>query len=253
MQPLRKYPHAPEQGILAERLSRSLADVRETTPGLNNANRPLNGRLPIYLADMHLHIAALKHGFSHALNDVQAHFNDSAAYTLQALREDIAMGPGQYRIYLAVANIANHAELRSFLENAPRERFTDPAIHADVSAYDVCKTSAHLSANHTHDAQPLIQSALVRLQSGQVNRYAVAALMPILAIQAAIANGDQNGLQRAVAARCTSFAADHKKRDTRHDPEGLLDVVALGLIAVARRVGLNVDIQSPYLPLDLLK
>jgi hypothetical protein len=73
-----------------------------------------------------------------------------------------------------------------------------------------------------------------------------------LEIQQRLLQRDAAGLSRAFARRAAAYAAKFRHPEIVNSPQSLLDLNGLALAALARATGLQVQIDSVYLPLSLL-
>jgi hypothetical protein len=250
---VKRYPHKPREKELSIFQEEDLSDYQSNLSYISRAEAEHNPMFFEGLCQDAIDLAALEYAFDAPLSEVCNLLATACDYAEKAVLFDLVLDTVTYMTYLALANLRQQGEFRKMLESFQRSKFTNEEIEEDEIFYLGAEAMGHISAGRFDLAEKSISAALARANSRSVDRDAKEVMVPIVLLEQAIVEKDQSKLAEAIKARHEEYRRNYSHVEVRNYPEGLLDVLGLGLLKLARRNGLDVATESVYLPTELLE
>jgi len=250
---MKTYPHKPKESDLRGTWQDTLESYQEEVGDIDAAAR---ARKPMFFklrCNQALDLACLAHAFESPTEQVRQFLAEACDCAEKAVEFGVTLDPVLYMKYLSLAVFCRQEGFRKTLEGMQRQRYTNPDIKGDEIFYLGAEAMAALSAHQVAAAQELTTRALVRARSGQVDKLARSAMEPVLLLEAAVANKDAQSLASAAEAQAEELRANYSQKAAKGYPNGLLDVRGVGLLALARRHGLQPLPSNVYMPRELLE
>lgn len=249
---MKTYPHKPKESDLRRIWQDTLESYQQEAEDVDAAAR---ARKPMFFklrCDQALDLACLAYAFESPTEEVRRFLAEACILAERAVEFGAKLNPVLYMKYLSLAILCQQDGFRKILEGMQRQQYTNPDIEGDELFYLGAEAMAALSDQKTAAAQELTTRALGRARSGQVDKLARTAMEPVLLLEAAIANKDAQSLASAAEAQAEELRANYSQKAAKGYPSGLLDVRGVGLLALARRHGIQPLPSNVYMPRELL-
>jgi hypothetical protein len=250
---MRSYPHKPKEELLAESLKNSREDYESARSKTDQGEAKRSAIFFKRQGDTAMEVAALEYAFGADWSDVRQWLDSSCDAAQKAVEYGVELDPVLYMTFLALAILCSNEVLLGQLKARRRSDFTDSTVKADEVFYLAAEAMRDIAAGLLEDALRASEAGLARLGDNGPNPGAKLATEAILMLEEATAQKDQTRLIVAVQARSEKNKTSYSKPAARNFPGGLLDVVGLGLLKLARDNGLSVPDDSVYLPTRLLE
>ena len=249
---MRKYPHKVDEELLNEHRTSAEELIRELAPDLPKAETDYNAMffkiLGKEIRDCGIYSYAFEEPFSKAIDQLQ----QANACFAKAIAFGIVMDPYEYIDYLALAIILTDVDQAKKLAAFPRIRYVNQDVEPGEIIYLLAESMGLLLLG-VNGLTERLAAAQQELVSKKITRYDRAIAETLITMIEAIANRDQTAFDQVVTARQESFKRAHNHPDERNMPDALLDVSGLALVRIALARGLQCNVQSPYLPVELLQ
>jgi hypothetical protein len=240
-------------GILAENLEQDLVDLPGFIAEALAAGPDDPADAAAYhenLADMQLTLAAALHALDRDPGAVPGHLAQAAEHGARSL----AAAAESTRYPLGAARTAGLAaafgapDLRPRLAAIASEAFAHPDFPL------LTRAAALLLGRVGTGTLDRAEAEAIALACGARNASRLDAQLTLSIARAllAIEDGDAAGLRDALQLGLGWHDSEAREGDLRFSYHGVIAEIALGLVALGRERGLDVDPASPYVPLSLL-
>jgi hypothetical protein len=128
----------------------------------------------------------------------------------------------------------------------------DPDVICDELDFLSAEIMADLSAGRDESAKRRLAFADRRACDKDLGRHVRDFFAPLVRIEKAIALRDPTALDVAVRERIEWVRREYSQSRMRPFPGGLMDILGLGLLQIARRHALETSVESVYLPKEHL-
>jgi hypothetical protein len=132
-----------------------------------------------------------------------------------------------------------------------RGQFTNRDFGVVELVYITDEIVADLSAGRVKDAEARLAVALVLAKDNKKSHF-LSVVAEIQMAQAILAKKAAD-FDAAVENHISEHIKSYSPSSVNHYPGGLFDMVALGMVSIAKRYNVDTSVQSVYLPLELLE
>lgn len=250
--PIRSYPHKPEEEALRDNydLARDLFVPKAyQDPKLESTTVPDWLKMNAKYA---LSLAAFAHAFEEPVEKSREWLAEACENANLFLSRKAPMNPFEYSNYVAAAIVQGNTALLHKLTAIDRKRFTHPDVIADELVYLSAELLADLAAGRATAVGPRLDKAAAALKNKKLSPTVRQEIEPLVRMESATASGNAELLGKAVKDRTTAWVKRFKRPLVANMGDSLVDLTALGILGLARRRGLTVETDSPYLPLGWL-
>jgi hypothetical protein len=202
------------------------------------------------VADAYLTLAASLHATGGDPSAAAANLAAAAEYGvryLASVAESTRLPLGAARTAALVAAFGP-ATLRSRLAAIATDAFAHPEFPLLTRAAGLLRGRVGTGTLDRAEAEAIALAC----RAGNASRLDAQLTLSIAAALLAIEDGDGAGLRDALQLGLGWHESEAREGDLRFSYHGVLAEIALGLVALGRERGLDVDPASPYVPLSLL-
>ncbi len=249
---MRKYPHKVDEELLNEHRTSAEELIRELTPNLLKAETNRNAMFFKILGKEIRDCGIYAYAFGEPISKVIERLKQANAYFVKMIEFGIVMDPYEYIDYLALAIILTDADQAKKLAAFPRDRYINEDVEPGEIIYLLGESMGLLLLGNKELTERLTV-ARQELTSKKTTRYDRLIAETLITMIEAIITRDQTAFDQAVTARQEGFKRAHSHPDERNMPDALLDVSGLALVRIALARGLQCNVQSAYLPVELLQ
>jgi len=239
------FPHKPSQKKIEDLHQRNRARYESRLPAIQKAIGDRNEAWFFGRWQDAVGLASLEYALESSLEEVAKLLFASCDYMLEAIRFGYVTNAAYFNLCLCISNVCHHQKLQTRLEKMDRSEYTSPDLVADEVVYLSSEILANLSAGRMAEAKERLSLALARPKRE--------GLLAEIQIEKAIVEKDASGLDIALESEVNDHIKSYSRSDVRHYPGGLIDLIALGTIKIARRYGLQSTWRSVYLPVELIR
>jgi hypothetical protein len=246
----RSYPH----GLDSETLEDDLASDRELIADMREdlAQEPDNALMQNEIGIAWRSVGCYRYAIGEPGSAIRGDLTTALDLLQRAFTLGMAIDPYDYIQMLALSVVVGSAASRSHLAAADRAAYTNE----DVEAGDIVYVAATALAAAVRSDKVALAAAVKPYAAGVVpkrlERYDRLVYFPLIELVRALEAGDSAQFEAALVRREQDFVQFFRRADQKNDPEALIDMPGLALIALARGRKLQVQAPSVYRPLDLL-
>ncbi|MFH1896780.1 MAG: Imm49 family immunity protein [Candidatus Desantisbacteria bacterium] len=252
---MRNYPHKPDAEDIREIRERCLESYKDDIL-----------KIPIFLekrrwvffrenATDEMELGNFCYAFEEPVKDVIEYLRKSCSSLSIAIDFGMPMDPGKFLEYISRAVVVQDKVLVEQLSGFDRKRYTYPDVkypYPEVR-YLIAEIYADLAGDRHASATERVPKAISELSSRSVNRIQKMVIQELIMAAKAIIEKNQEDFDKAMEARCKDWAKLWPRSLGYTVIEALIDMPCLGILRLAMNNGLKCNIQSVYLPLELLK
>jgi len=241
---VKRFPHKPGAKDLAASRQKDQARYQSLLAGLPKALADKNESRFFGAWLLATDLASLAYALDDSLDDARKLLRASSQHIERAIEFGYTLNPAYFALFLCIANVCDHHELRRRLEKMKRPQYTDATMVAKEILYISDEIMADLSAGRSKEAKARLPLALACAERE--------GLSPEVQIEKATIEKDLNAFDIALESKIKHHIEHYSRSAVRDYPGGLIDLVALGMVKIAERHGLKTAVESVYLPLELL-
>ncbi|MFH1896738.1 MAG: Imm49 family immunity protein [Candidatus Desantisbacteria bacterium] len=249
---MRKYPHKPDLEWIKQGYERHIITYKED---ISEESEFLKQQYVGFFRGQMWEardFAACSHAFEEPIENVLMYLREACRNLSIAIEFGLVMDDAEFFIYLSLALIVRDNELVKQLSGFDRQRYTNPEVGSHEAEYLLAEIYADLAGDRHASATERVPKAISELSSRSLNRIQKRYLQSKVMMAKAIIDRNQEEFDKAIESRHKDFTQFWSRSDMREFYKGLLDIDGLGLIRIAMDNGLVCNVQSVYLPLELL-
>jgi hypothetical protein len=250
---MRSYPHAPHEEILT-RLFKTTQALAVPASAATRTLQP--DRAPGFWtsnARALLDCARLAYALEQPAEVAMHYFRETAVCFDEGVGIGAPFDLDDHFDQLELAIVLGDVARVTALCDLPADRHVIEGVSFPAAVEREFETLAELAVGRVPSAGSSLNRAAAALATKRLPKLLRDDIDSILALQRQILAGNQTALAEAFARRSAAFEAKFRNPAIANSPRSLLDLNGLAHAALARRAGLDVAVDSVYLPLALLR
>lgn len=201
----------------------------------------------------HLALAGLSYALDYSDDTVKELWHKSATYIDQAINLGLVMDGHEYAKYLTLSCITPYTMLRKKLLEFNRDRFTHPGVDMAESGFLDAEAYREIVKHDFTTAHGYIVRSEQEMLKEKYTKKERNRLLIFHNIMKSVMNKDAAALSKTLIERHNDWAALFSNDEAYWShAQPIIDYRVLGLLQVAREVGVEVKTDSAYLPVYLL-
>ena len=250
---MRSTGHNLETELLRKSLEASAKRLNGDTPEHRQAERDRDAAFFVRRARNVLNYVRLGYLFDVSVNELRTALMLAVAELQKAIQFGGSMLPTDVPRYLAGALLTEDRALIGWIGRLPRKNYTQEGVIATPAHYAYAEAYQALTVGNAGKAAEKIAEFGAALTPDKLkHKPTMARMIPLAALLGSVADADQTRFDRAFKDLHKNWKDTYGKASERGNYDGIIDLEGLGITVLARREGLKIPENNPYVPLELL-
>jgi hypothetical protein len=251
---MRKTGHKLDIDSLQKRWEAVRNRIKANTAEIPQAERERDARFFIRHARNAVDYTRLGYLFDVAPADLR----ETLKPVLHGLQIAIGMGgvvvPESAPIFLAASLALGDEPLAKWIARLPEKSYSPPDVQASPAIYGYIAALQALALVNNKKASDKVAEFRSLLIPEKMNnpKATMPRLLPIAGMLEAVTARDQAGFDSAWKEHFAYWKKNYSKASEAANYDGILDIEGLGIAVLARREGLKIPADNPYIPLEML-
>jgi len=249
---MRPYPHKPDEENVGENLAASLEQIETLSERLKAGKIKLNPRFFQVMTEQYAAAACESYALEKPMADVQTYLRLAALSISTSLDLQPEMDAVEFVDMQTIAVVAGDAAAASKLAKLTRKQYTTDEVECSEIHFLLAEMFSDLILGRDKELASRLAAAQKQLGMKKVSKEEHLWADSTVALAAAIAAGQQSGVDAALAAREKDWVKTYRAPNDRDEPDSLLDLTALALLRFAAQKDLHYNGTSVYVQKELI-
>jgi hypothetical protein len=251
---MRKSGHKMDAEALRDSLASKEESFKESATRQEKATNARDASFFMRWAKNSLDYARLAYLFDTPVTDIREILRTGIGRLQTAVEFGGALIPALAPLYLAGALIAEEDSLTKWIARLPKKSYTHPDVQAGPSTYAYMAALQSLTIANNRKSSATVAEFQSLLVPEKLNnpKATLPRLAPIAGMLGALTERSQDAFDRSWKERFSYWKKTYNKASEIANYDGILDIEGLGIATLARRDGLKIPGDSPYIPLEML-
>lgn len=250
---MRPFRHNPDQAWIERQFEEEKLGVRTVTVTVERSRA--SGRLTIFSVAVQTALDAARFGWALGapVDALRPWLVQAGDWAGEAIERGLVLDGALAQKWLAVALVAGDSPLAERIARMVPDQVEGQARRDPVAREFLIALSA-LTTGDLDAAAAAAAAANEAAQGPGASPETVEAYEGLADLAAAVASSDQGAFDRALAGRTEAVVRQLKRSaEARRNREGLLDLRAAAVAAIAHRVGLKLPADNSYIGTELIQ
>jgi hypothetical protein len=250
---MKKYPHGLDEETLPEDLELQEEIITRLEPNVEEAYDNRQSFLFKGLGKCYYAVGCCRY----ALDEPPAKVKESLSKAFETLYTgfdfELPLQAYEFIKLLSLAVVTGNSETAKTLANTKRDRYTNKDVKVEEITFAVAGLiSAFVRKDKAAVEKILAENKPDQIESNKIFRFDRMLYLPLLPLLEAVYKNDTAKFAAAMQNREKEFVSFYKRAEIKNDPDALIDMPGLAIIAIARKHGINFASNSVYRPSELI-
>lgn len=251
---MRTYPHGLDDEILQDDLEIELETVKEVEEEIEEERDGENALLFQALGEANYAVGCYSYAMGDSPEKIKKYFDQALENHFTSLKKGIIIDPFEFLTLLSLSIVRGNKTVGEELAKFPRDRYTNQDVQADELIFTIAELmSAFVRRDENSISRILAANNPETIDTKNIYRYDRMIFFPLLPLLSALQKKEANRFVSAMNERDAEFVRFHKRSNEKNNPEILIDINGLAILALAKERGIVHTLESVYRPVALIK